>query len=184
MNPYPTPRALAILWRRQLEMALEAGETPVLALGWDTLRPDSTFALDALHRLARSRPGAVDPWVVAGGEGDLWLLGATQWQKERRGGAIYGGNDSATFAATLNLAESGRTDGAGAALPGGMAWMLTPTATPGAARSEGEYLPFALALDEFSPLSTPETRSDWVERLESWAVALLALGLLVTALIF
>lgn len=184
MNPYPTPRALSTIWRRQLEMALEAGETPVLALGCDTLRPDSAFALDALHRLARSRPGAVDPWVVAGGEGDLWLLGATQWQKERQGGAIYGGNDSATFAATLTLAESGRTDGAGTTLPAGMAWMLTPTATPGAERSEGEYLPFALAQDEFSPLPVSETSSDWIERLENWGVALLALGLLVTALIF
>ncbi len=105
MNPYPTPSALAIFWRRQLEMALEAGETPVLALGWDTLRPDSTFALDALHRLARSRPGAVDPWVVAGGEGDLWLLGATQWQKERQGGAIYGGNDSATSREAIAVVE-------------------------------------------------------------------------------
>jgi len=184
MNLYPNPRSLSALWRRQLEIALEAGRTPVLALGWDTLHPDSVFSLDALGRLARSRPGVVDPWVVAGGEGGLWLLGATQWQKERQGGALYGGNDSATFAATLNLAESIRSDAAGAALPGGMAWMLTPTAAPGAERSEGEYLPFALALDEFSVLSTPGTPSDWIEGLESWGVALLALGLLVVAFIF
>lgn len=184
MNLYPNPRSLSALWRRQLEIALEAGRTPVLALGWDKLHPDSAFALDALRRLARSRPGAVDPWVVAGGEGSLWLLGAIQWQKDRKGGALYGGNDSATFAATLNLAESVRTDVTGAALPGGMAWMLTPTATPGSEGSEGEYLPFALAAEEFSPLPMPEAAADWLERLEGLGVALLALGLLVAALVF
>ena len=184
MKLYSNPGCLSALWRRRLEMALEAGETPVLALGWDTLHPDSAFPVAALHRLARSRPGAVQPWIVAGGEGDLWLLGATQWQKDRRGGALYGGNDSATFAATLTLAESVRTDGAGAALPGGMGWMLTPTAAPGCERSEGEYLPFVLAADEFSPLPAPDSPSDWVEGLEGWGVALLALALLVVGLIF
>ncbi|MBI3958344.1 MAG: hypothetical protein HY328_06000 [Chloroflexi bacterium] len=182
MNLYSNPGSLSALWRRRLEMALEAGETPVLALGWDTLHPDSAFPLAALHRLARIRPGVVQPWIVAGGEGDLWLLGATQWQKERRAGPLYGGNDSATFAATLTLAESVRTGG-GAPLPGGMGWMLTPTAAPGCARSEGEYLPFALAADEFSPLPAADAPSDWIEQLAGWGVALLALGLLVVGLI-
>jgi len=183
MNLYPSPRSLAALWRRRLEIALEAGKIPVLALGWDTLHPDSAFSLAALHLLTRSRPGVVDPWIVAGGEGGLWLFGATLWQKGRRGGALFGGNDSATFAATLTLAESAHTGVAEAALPGGMAWMLTPTATPGSERSEGEYLPFALAPDEFSPLPAPDAPPDWVEHLENWGVALLALGLLVVGLI-
>jgi len=187
MNLYTNPRALSSLWHRQLEIALEAGETPVLALGWDTLHPDSAFALAALHGLARRRPGAVDPWIVAGGEGDLWLLGATQWPKETwgstRGGALYAGNDGATFAASLTLAESPRTGPGRASLPTGMAWMLTPTAAPGAERSEGEYLPFALAADEFSPLPVPDSTPDWVERMESWSMTLLALGLLLVALI-
>lgn len=183
MNLYPNPDSLSALWRRCLEMALEAGEKPVLALGWDTLHPDSAFSLAALHRLARRRPGAVEPWIVAGGEGDLWLLGAAQWQTEGQARALYGGNDSATFAASLTLAEPGPTDVAGPALPTGMGWMLTPTAAPGSARSEGEYLPFALALDDFSPLPAPDLPPDWIEQVEGWGVALLALALLVVGLI-
>ena len=190
MNLYESPRALSALWRRELEMALEAGETPVLALGWDTLHPDSIFPLAALGELARRRPGAVDPRIVAGGEGDLWLLGATQWLQgqrgthERRGGVLYAGNDSATFAASLTLAEPPGSTLSGPGLPLGMAWLLTPTAAPGAERSEGEYLPFALAPDEFAPLPAPPTATDWVARLEGWAIALLAIGLLVGAAIF
>ena len=189
MNLYESPRALSALWRRQLEMGLEAGETPVLALGWDTLHPDSHFPLAALGELARRRPGAVDPRVVAGGEGDLWLLGTTQWptgrrgSHTRRGGVLYAGNDSATFAASLTLAEASGGDLSGPSLPLGMAWLLTPTATPGVERSEGEYLPFALAADEFSPLPVPPAPSDWLARLEGWAIALLAVGLLVAATI-
>ena len=184
MNLYENPRGLATLWRRELEMALEAGETPVLALGWDTLHPDSFFALAALGELARRRPGAVDPQIVAGGEGDLWLLGGIQWSPNRSGGVVYGGNDSATFAASLTLAESTDSVLAGPNLPLGMAWLLTPTAAPGSGRSEGEYLPFALAQDEFSPLPAPPRASDWVTWLEGWAIALLAVGLLVGAAIF
>lgn len=187
MNLYESPRALAALWRRQLEIGLEAGETPVLSLGWDTLHPDSLFTLTALGGLAHRRPGAVDPRVVAGGEGDLWLLGTTQWPPGgrgahvRRGGVLYAGNDSATFAASLTLAEAPGSDLSGPALPLGMAWLLTPTAAPGTERSEGEYLPFALAPDEFSPLPVPPTPSDWLARLEGWSIALLAVGLLVAA---
>lgn len=183
MNLYSAPAALAALWRRRLEIALEAGETPVLALGLDTLHPDSATPLVALHRLASSRPGAVEPWVVAGGEGDLWLLGAVQWPQGKGGGALYGGNDGATFAASLNLAASGQGGVMGGALPLGMGWMLTPTAAPGSERSEAEYLPFALAPDEFSPLPAPAAPADWIERVEGWAVALLALGLLLAALL-
>ena len=194
MNLYESPRSLAALWRRQLEMGLEAGETPVLALGWDTLHPDSLFPLAGLDELARRRPGAVDPRVVAGGEGDLWLLGTTQWPQERRGthprrgGVLYAGNDSATFAASLTLAEAFGAERSGAersgpSLPLGMAWLLTPTAAPGTERSEGEYLPFALAPDEFSPLPVPPAPSDWLARLEGWAIVLLAVGLLVAAAI-
>lgn len=181
MNPYANPRSLSALWRRHLEMALEAGENPVIALGWDTLHPDSLFGLAALHRLANNRPGAVVPWIVAGGEGDLWLLGAMQWRREGAAGPLYGGNDSTTFAATLNLAEAGGQTGQ--RLPGGMAWLLTPTATPGSERSEGEYLPFALAPEDFSPLPAPSADPDWTEKAEGWASALLALGLLLAAFI-
>lgn len=183
MNLYSTPAALAALWRRRLEMTLEAGETPVLALGLDSLHPDSAMALHALRRLAASRPGAVEPWIVAGGEGDLWLLGAAQWPQGKRGGALYGGNDSATFAASLNLAEAGQSGLAGAGLPLGMGWMLSPTAAPGSERSEAEYLPFALAADEFAPLPPPAAPTDWIAGVEGWAVALLAVGLLLAALV-
>ncbi|MBX3052951.1 MAG: hypothetical protein KF753_15825 [Caldilineaceae bacterium] len=176
------PRSLTAVWRKQLETALEAGETPVLALGWDTLHPDSLLPLAALDGLAHRRPGAIDPWVVAGGEGVLWLLGAARWPQGRRGGALYAGNDTTTFAASLTLTESPRSAHAGINLPMGMAWMLTPSAVPGAERAEGEYLPFALAPDEFTPLSAPAEPSDWIGGLQNWAVALLALGYLLLAL--
>lgn len=189
MNLYESPRTLAALWRRQLEVGLEAGDTPVLALGLDTLHPDSHFSLAALGELARRRPGAVDPRVVAGGEGDLWLLGTTQWPTGRRGshirrgGVLYAGNDSATFAASLTLAEAFGAERSGPTLPLGMAWLLTPTAAPGTERSEGEYLPFALAPNEFSPLPLPPAPSDWLAQMEGWATVLLAVGLLVAATI-
>ncbi len=191
MNLYRSPRTLSAHWHRLLETGLEAGDSPVLALGWDTLHPDSFFSVAALNHLSHHRPGAINPWVVAGGEGGLWLMGANQWPRTEFGGAVYGGNDCVTYAASLTLAEPPRSglDGS-AGLPLGMAWMLTPTAAPGSERSEGEYLPFALAPDEFSfssllrPLSDPDSSPsalDWIAGAEHWAAILLVLGLLVAA---
>lgn len=188
MHLYENPRALETLWRRQMEMALEAGETPALSLGWESLHPDSLWSLLILNGVARQRPGAIDGWVVSGGEGAYWLLGSEIWGKGRRGGLVYGGNDSTTFAASLTLAE---TPGAGrgrASLPAGMGWMLTATAVLGAERAEGEHLPFVLAQEDVYPLySAPdasESRAgDWLGQLEGWSVALLAMGLLLAALL-
>lgn len=183
MRLYSSPRALEILWRQQLEMALEAGRTPVLSLGRDSLHPDSLWSLLVMDGLSRRRPGAVDSWVVSGGEGVFWQIGAGLWERGRQGGVLYGGNDGATFAASLTLCETPPSGPGWGTLPAGMAWMLTPTAVLGAEGAEGEYLPFVLAEEDFAPLSAPAPQGDWLGQVEGWSVALLALGILIVALI-
>ena len=92
---------------------------------------------------------------------------------------LYAGGDSATHAATLNIAV-GRTNAA--VLPPGLAWSMTPTATPGSERSELELLPFVLADEDFVPQIPSSTAVDWLGQLERWTGLLLALGLLIAAI--
>ncbi|RME54117.1 MAG: hypothetical protein D6790_17035, partial [Caldilineae bacterium] len=160
---------------------------PLLCLGWDALHPDSALGLLALQRLA-ARPSAMaQPWIVAGGEAELWLLAALipplTGARTGEGGVLFGGADMGAFAATLNtVAPPNRHRPQRHLLPG-MAWMLAPTTLPGAARSELEFLPFALAPDLFAPQAAPETDAHGAN-LEPWAALLLLVGLILGVLFF
>lgn len=186
MNPYTSPQQLASVWRRMADTAAETGETPLIALGIDSLHPDSGLGLLALSRIARRSLGPQNPVVVAGGEGELWLLGTLLWQRPAGGTdappdqVLYAGGDAATHAAALNTAVR-PVDAA--VLPPGMAWMLSPTATPGAERSDVELLPLALAEEDFVPQAIGPDAADWLAQLERWLGLLLALGLLIGAVL-
>jgi len=183
---YTNPAQLASVWQRMADIATEAGETSLVTLGIDSLHLDSGFSLLALHRIARQNLGPVSPLVVAGGEGELWLLAMLLWQRRPLAShtdaalVLYAGGDSATHAAALNIAV-GRTNAA--VLPPGLAWSMTPTATPGSERAELELLPFALADEDFVPQIPSSTAVDWLEQLERWTGLLLALGLLIAAIV-
>lgn len=187
MDTHGTPEQLEAAWRRSLAIALEAGDKPLLCLGWDALHPDSVLSLLALQRLA-ARPSAMArPWIVAGGEAELWLLAALSppltGPQTGEGGVLFGGADMGVFAAALNtVAPPNRTRPQQHLLPG-MAWMLAPTGLPGAARSELEFLPFALAPDLFTPQAAQETDAQGVD-VERWAALLLLVGLILGVLFF
>lgn len=186
MNRYPHPDQLAALWQRVVEIGNETGRRPLIGLGRDPFHPENALALVALHRLARRPVGLIEPRFVVGGEGELWLLAAMQW-RTRAGHAlstdgfnlVYAGKSLATYAAslTLNAPPASR----GPMLSPGMAWMLTPTAVPGSERSDLEDLPFVLAEPLFVPVIAPPVAPDWLDRLETWGVLLLAVGLLLAA---
>ncbi len=211
MNMYTSPEQLASVWRRMADTAIESGETPLVTLGIDSLYPDSGLSLLALNRIARQNLGPLNPIVVAGGEGGLWLLAMLLWRSAagnsdnaagagsylraalaRRGAGrsedtdetlrmvVYAGGDSAIHAAALNIATR-RTD-SGALAPG-MAWAVSPTATPGAERADIELLPLALAEEDFVPQTATPVAGDWLKQVERWTGALLALGLLIGAFV-
>ncbi len=189
MSTSPTTSQLITLWEQTLERHLEAGRPAVLALGLTELRPDELASLQALNRLSRYPLGVAQPRIVVGGEGSRWLLALLQWQPRQGlppGLAVwYGGNDLATYAASLNLAEAfPRPPLLGPLLAPGMAWMLTPLAAPGSEEEALEQLPFALAGPLFRPGSPlPPGEADWSARLEAGLAVLLALALILATLL-
>ena len=209
MNLYASPQRLASVWRRMADTATESGETPLLTLGLDAFYPDSGLSLLALSRIARQNLGPLNPTVIAGGEAWLWLLATLVWRPAARSAVsvsgagadsgtaltkfgeshsenvdhtprmvLYAGGDSALHAATLNIAAQ-QTDSD--ALPPGLAWSVSPTATPGAERLDFELLPPTLAENSFVPETAALVAVDRLEQAERWAAVLLALGLLVGA---
>ena len=84
MNLYASPQRLASVWRRMADTATESGETPLLTLGLDAFYPDSGLSLLALSRIARQNLGPLNPTVIAGGEGWLWLLATLVWRPAAR----------------------------------------------------------------------------------------------------
>ncbi len=190
MSTSPTASQLITLWERTLERHLEAGRPAVLALGLTELRPDELASIQALNRLSRYPLGVAQPRIVVGGEGSRWLLALLQWQPRQGlppGLAVwYGGNDLATYAASLNLAETPDRLGIflGGGLSPGMAWMLTPLAAPGSEEEALEQLPFALAESLFRPgPPPPPSQADWSARLEAVLAVLLALALILATLL-
>lgn len=188
METYTTPEQLETVWRRSLAIAFEAGDRPLLCLGWDALHPDSALGLLALQRLATKPFVKARPWIVAGGEAELWFLATLTPpigdSRTEEGGVIFGGADVATFAATLNTLIAPNWDRPQPHLSPGFAWLLAPTSLPGAGRSELEYLPFALAQDLFTPQVAREEAATQGATLEQWAALLLLLALILGVVFF
>jgi len=200
------PGQLAVAWRQLADTAIEYGETPLFALGLDSLYRTGLLNLLALSRLSRQNLGPQHPTVVTGGDGWLWLLAMLVWRPVGGGhrhhtaagpGArtesnaegmsdsfddtgrtvLYAGADSALYAATLNLAE--RQGGFGAT-PSGLGLSGPSTASTGIEGADFELLP-ALIERESVPEAAESLEEAWLQRGERWASGLLAVALLVFA---
>jgi len=206
VNHFQDPEQLASAWRQLADTANENGETPLLALGQDSLYRNSWLNLLALNRVAGQNLGPQHPTIVAGGESWLWLVAMHVW---RPGAAAYGhafvadsdsgvaggpeghtegfddagrtvlfaGADSALYTATLNLAGQRRDRGA---LPPGLDWSTSVSASPGLEGADFELLP-ALVTEEFMPEPAAPGEKTWLQKGELWASGLLALALLIAA---
>ena len=206
MNHFLDPEQLATAWRQLADTANENGETPLFALGLDSLYRNSWLNLLALNRIAHQNLGPQHPTMVAGGEGWLWLVAMHVW---RPGGAGYGhtvaansgtqvadrqegqsegyvnagrtvlfaGADSALYTATLNLAGQRRDR---SALPPGLDWSTSLSASPGLEGEDFELLP-ALVSEEIKPEPAAPGGNAWLRKGELWASGLLALALLIAA---
>ncbi len=206
MNYYPDPEQLASAWRQLADTANENGETPLFPLGIDSLYRNSWLNLLALNRIARQNLGPQHPTIVAGGEGWLWLFAMHVW---RPGGGGYGhkvaadsrpkvagrpkgqsedfddagrtvlfaGADSALYTATLNLAAQRRDN---SALPPGLDWSTSLSASPGVEGADFELLP-ALVTEEVVSEPVAPGENDRLHKAERWASGLLALALLIAA---
>jgi hypothetical protein len=206
VNYYPDPEQLASAWRQLADTANENGETPLFPLGLDSLYRNSWLNLLALNRIARQNLGPQHPTIVAGGEGWLWLFAMHVW---RPGGGEYGhkvaadsrtkvartpegqsegfddagrtvlyaGADSALYTATLNLAAQRRDS---SALPPGLDWSTSLSASPGVEGADFELLP-ALVTEEVMSEPVAPGENAWLHKGERWASGLLALALLIAA---
>jgi len=200
------PGQLAVAWRQLADTAIEYGETPLFALGLDSLYRTGLLHLLAFSRLSLPHLGPQHPTVVTGGDGWLWLLAMLVWRPVGGGhrhhtaagpGArteskaeglsdsfddtgrtvLYAGADSALYAATLNLAE--RQGGPGAT-PSGLGLSGPSTASAGIEGADFELLP-ALIERESVPEAAESLEEAWLQRGERWASGLLAVALLVFA---
>jgi hypothetical protein len=172
------------------EIGAEAGRLPVVGLGVDSFHTEGLLFLLAWQRLARRSTGLLDPHLVVGGEGELWLMASLIWQSRRDPLAVtgahnvfYAGSDLATRAAALTVNAPPDSDSGRSLLPAGMAWMLTPTALPGGGYADPEHLPFLLEPSLFTPVGAPPLSSSWFDQIETWAVIGLAVALVLSALL-
>lgn len=200
------PGKLAVAWRQLADTAIEYGETPLFALGLDSLYRTGLLNLLALSRLSRQNLGPQHPTVVTGGDGWLWLLAMLVWRPVAGGyrrhtaaspgttteskaedlsdsfddtgrTVLYAGADCALYAATLNLAE--RQGGIGVT-PSGLDLSGPSTASAGIEGADFELLP-ALMERESVPEAAESLDEAWLQKGERWASGLLAVALLVFA---
>ncbi|MCY3710185.1 MAG: hypothetical protein OXG26_14935 [Caldilineaceae bacterium] len=206
MSYYSMPGQLAGAWRQLADTAIEYGETPLFALGLDSLHRTGLLNLLALSRLSRQNLGPQHPTVVAGGDGWLWLLAMLVWRPVAGGyrrhpaasssettegktegplesfddtgrTVLYAGADSALYAAALNLAGQQGDPGA---TPSGLGLSGPSTASAGVEGADFELLP-ALFEREPVPEAAEPSEDAWLQRGERWASGLLAFALLVFA---
>lgn len=188
MNPHSDPNALAAHWQRMAEIGAEAGRLPVIGLGVDSFHTESLLFLLAWRRLAHRSTGLLDPRLVVGGEGELWLMASLIWQSRRDPLAVagahnvfYAGSDLATRAAALTV--NTRPDADQPSLPVGMVWMLTPTAHLGSGHTDLEHLPFLLDESLFTPVAAPPSPPTWIDQIEIGSVIVLAVALVLAAIL-
>lgn len=155
------PSAILSTWSQEAAQDLEAGRTPLIVLGAGSLGLDTLPGLLALSALDEEHTGLAHPVVLAGGDGQVWLLALTQRPRRRRpqaGGeaarrvqaiqahtpaALFTGPDAGTHVAALNLAAQSLTpspvvrpnpsgQALGESVPPGLAWAIFPTRSAGA----------------------------------------------------
>lgn len=206
MKRLSDPGQLSHAWRQLADDANESGETPLFALGLDSLYRDGLLRLLALSRLARQNLGPQHPTVVTCGDGWLWLLAMLVWRPavggHRRHSAavsgetsgeteeglsdlsndagrtvLYAGADSALYAAALNLAGQ---QGGGGATPPGLDWSEPRSSSVGVEGAEIELLPAVIG-EANSPGSAVTPNGDWLRKGERWAGGLLAFALLIAS---
>lgn len=206
MNHFSGPRQLSHAWRQVADNANESGETPLFALGIDSLYRSSLLKLLALSRLARQNLGPQHPTVVAGGDGWLWLLAMLVWRPaiggHRRHSAaasgatseeeteglserfddagrtvLYAGADSALYAAALNLAVQ---KGERGATPPGLDWSEPLSTSAGVEGSDIELLPAVVGQVPLPDAGGPSDNAG-LRRWERWAGGLLAFALLIAS---
>ncbi|MBX2998689.1 MAG: hypothetical protein KF893_09295 [Caldilineaceae bacterium] len=191
MNQHPNPDALSAHWQRVAEIGAEEGRLPVIGVGVGSFHAEGLLFLLAWRRLARRSTGMLDPRLVVGGEGELWLMASQIWQSRQDPLAVagthhifYAGSDVATRAAALTVNTRPNAEFGQPFLPTGMAWMLTPTALAGSGRADLEHLPFFLNEPLFMAVAAPPAPSSWIDGFEALAVVALAVALVLAALLF
>lgn len=177
------PRAT---WAAQMGAAQEMGGPALLSLGLEPIHTEALTTLLALSQsLRRSRPTA-RPWVLVGGEGEIWLMAhlldisrqAVAGQRLSRA-TLFAGSDPATYAASLLITAPEAPTLRPHLLPPGMVWMLTAAGLPGGYSSGVAELPFALMAAP-DPDPRPE-RPPLAERVSAWLTLFAALALLLWA---
>jgi len=200
---FSDPGLLSRAWRRFADNANESGETPLFALGLDSLYRSGLLNLLALSRLAGRNLGPQHPMIVTGGDGWLWLLAMLVWRPAVGGyrrpsiavpgtaseeeaeslaevpddagrTVLYAGADSALYAAALNLAAH---QGDRGATPRGLDWSVPASISTGVEGSDIETMP-AFVGQAFLPESAAFSDASWLSKGERWVGGLLAFALL------
>ena len=203
MSYFSDPRQFSHAWRRLADSANESGETPLFALGLDSLYRGGLLKLLALSRLARQNLGPQHPTIVTGGDGWLWLLAMLVWRPavggyRRHPAAIHGaaseeaaeglaegsddagrtvlyaGADSALYAAALNLAAH---QGDRGATPRGLDWSVPASMSTGVEGSDIEIMPTFVGQASL-PEWAASSDASWLSKGERWVGGLLAFALL------
>lgn len=206
MNYFSDPGQLSHAWRQLADNANESGETPLFALGLDSLYGSGLLKLLALSRLARQNLGPQHPTIVTGGDGWLWLLAMLVWRpaigghqrhsaaawsassgedeeglSERSDDAgrtvLYAGADSALYVAALNLAVQ---QGERGATPPGLDWSTLSSTSAGVEGADFELVPAVMGQGSL-PESAESANDAWLRRGERWAGGLLAFALLMAS---
>lgn len=137
-SSYPTPMTGQV-WLRQVEQALEAGQTPLLELGLNQRLLDGWAAQLALHHFVQTRTDILTPSLLIGGNSPLWSVLLLQPEPSAGGASapplhlLYGGADQATYLASVTTLAAERLLAAGLqvdALPASMAPGLAPLTNP------------------------------------------------------
>lgn len=186
-------------WQVQIDESLEAGDALLIELGVSQRALPELPSLVALEALVAKRTDFAIPWLLAGGDGVIWM--AALLSTAVGGGAaqspaiipLYGGADQATYIATLatlpgvarqlpdGSATSNATD-----LPIALHSLLLPTTQPGVA-PRWLSLPFVLLEQASTSVSNGETvggetvtasQDLWVQ----WLTLFTVIGLLIFSL--
>lgn len=176
------------VWRSTIERGQESGVAPSLFVGESDSLLDGLPALLACRDLAVARTDLTSPWVLAGGNGALWiaLLHSLADSAPSSGAkrpppmvSVYAGADAATTMAVQNVrttGSAGRAPSALGGLPTGMISRLAPATVPGTI-APWESLPFAM-IEPAQEMAEPAV-TDWT----AYAALFLALCILLLALI-